>query len=298
MFEAIMRQLPARPVQGLIGKIHAGTLSLKEMRLGLATKCREDQDTTHSVFGKHTLPIWDYLAARAQTSTELINKVMALSELATTEELISVQNLSLSLKNFDSRTLLPLERSNWIASRTYSLYNYAEATSRLYKSYMELKSVFFLRLDAPNIHTATDQIHYLYARKEYKLCEKLCRKYIRRWPGSDLGFHVYLAKSLADRTGSKKHYSALRSVRVPSRQPNVTLKPLSFLLAELLGDEQMVGALECAIGNVCLDEARSILAEHRELVRKSDDMAWFILNQLDPSRFPIEHEGNPADSWL
>ena len=295
MFEAIMRQLPARPVQGIIGKIHAGTLSLKEIRLGLATKCREDQDATHSVFGEHSLPIWNYLAARAQTATELINKVMAFSEVATTDELATVQNLSLSLKNFDSRTLLPLERSSWIASRTYSLYNYAEPTFRLYKSHMELKALIFNRLDASdNINIALDQVHFLYSKKNYKLCEKLCKKYIRKWVGINLAFYVYHAKCLADRKGSKKFYNKIRSVKLVPMHVKTALLPLSFILVELLADEEMADALGECLGDRSIDHAREILIEHEELVRESTKVSVLILNQLNPNRFPVNEDGSPA----
>lgn len=240
--------------------IQSGQLSEKKLQLGMQNKCFSEHYLYDRNISQHLIPIGSDLRNHTDKSVSLIDKIFNLSEFATAEEILLIEEIRTYLNMYTIEIELhPGPFRPLVTSCSYL----AHAYYPLYLCYIKLQSSLLPR----NPRTESDALlkaSFLYSTGAYKECKKLASAWVKKGKDQIFSFKSFEMDCTYMTNNKDKAYGLLRNL-YKSRGQHKHLVSTRHHVKMFLDDEIATQILIECFDAEDYERAKRVLDDERSL---------------------------------
>lgn len=247
LFDLIMRHRENSP-SDYQNNIRGGLLTQTDIELGLQNKCLNESYLFDSNINQHLMVIGEEIFNRSNNIDQLINKILNLSQYASPEEIILLEQIRQEIRKYDygeksvQKSAISLIGTQKLYPMVPVLYYRKNNFYDLYQLYMKLQNIIFTEYNYFERNIYLFKIQYLYYSSQYSKCKTFITKHEKEFK-KDLIFYKNYYALCEYKLGNKKQFYTLIEEVYKDRPYNGSLVSSRGTLKHFIKDAKVMEIL-------------------------------------------------------
>jgi hypothetical protein len=213
LFDLIMHHRENSP-SNYQNNIRGGLLTQADIELGLQNKCLNESYLFDTNINQHLMVIGEEIFERSDNIDQLINKILNLSQYASPEEIILLEQIRQEIRKYDygeksvQKSAISLIGTQKLYPTVPVLYYRKNNFYDLYQLYIKLQNIIFTEYNYFERNIYLFKIQYLYYSSQYSKCKTFITKHEKEFK-KDLIFYKNYYALCEYQLGNKKQFYTL-----------------------------------------------------------------------------------------
>ncbi len=229
-------------------EIRGGLLTRADIELGLQNKCLNESYLFDSNINQNLMVIGEELYERSKNIDQLVNKVLNLSQYASPEEIILLEQIRQEIRKYDygeksvQKSAISMIGIQKLYPMVPVLYYRKNNFYDLYQLYIKLQNIIFTEYSYFERNIYLFKIQFLYYSAQYSKCKTFITKHEKEFEKDSIFYKNYYA--LCEyQLGNKKRFYTLIEELYKNRPYNGSLVSSRGTLKHFLKDAKVMEIL-------------------------------------------------------
>lgn len=247
LFDLIMRHRENSP-SNYQNSIRGGLLTQTDIDLGLQNKCLNKSYLFDSNINQHLMVIGEEIFENSKNIDQLVNKILNLSQYATAEEIILLEQIRQEIRKYDfgekniQKSAVSVIGTQKLYPSVPVLYYRKNNFYDLYQLYIELQNIIFTKYIYFERNIYLLKIQFLYYSGQYSKCQTFISQHKKEFEKESTFYKNYYA--LCEyQLGNKKRFYTLIEELYKDRPYSGSLVSSRGTLIHFLKDAKLMDIL-------------------------------------------------------